>query len=302
MADRLDVRSVSEEEYRREPSLGGKAVTFKEMCQLPRLKGFPERRLQAHWGKLLPAAQVDSQKSPRLASIFPSRRLQRLSKATEEGGGRRPREKSGAIVVAGPARKASSSSSRRHLAGIGIVALRRAKVKAGKQLALKDARRSSSKASPNCARIAPFLFRLSKERRKIFFAEELSEQQRNELSRYIQSHPEVPAALKSTAIDVSSQEGKDTEQAVVDRLRSLSSTWKPRKTAADMVALRAAAEEKRAGVLALRAEAHVATELKQREREASVHHRLEHKFRRSFVRRRDLTTDQMLHGWRAGHE
>jgi len=138
------------------------------------------------------------------------------------------------------------------------------------------------------------VFELSQARRQAFL-KELSTAQRTELTQFMRANREAlglgrPAGNPSA--EAPAYGGWGTEDALVDRLRCLVSTWKPKKTAADVLALRTAADEKRDEVVAEAAE-------KKRLREAAVHQRLEGRFRRSFMRRRDLTTDQVMHGWQA---
>lgn len=315
------VSSAGAVERRKDPLLDGKAVTFDEMCQLDRLVGLSQEKLQDRWEKMAPALQDEAAEPPqRLDSMFPAGRLAFLSTQTPQpkqaglphdanGSGQLPATleapaTSADLVVLANAAGQHEATGYRELSAGGRKAKGRgrAKAKARKkrgsaQLAIRDARRSGDQVSESCARALPHLCRLSKECLRAFMEEELTLEQRSELTRYCTSQKgkEVLVPLRSAQIDVTSQEGKDAEQAVVDRLRVLASVWKPQKTAADVLALRAIKDERRE-------EANAVAEQRKRQREAGFHARLESTFRRRFARRRDLTTDQMIHGWRAGSE
>lgn len=150
-------------------------------------------------------------------------------------------------------------------------------------------RRVQGQPSKCCDEIEALLAKLSAPRRCDFVTLELSEAQRAELDRHIRAKRAAPGALRTAAIV---QESWSTEEAIEDRLRCLVASWKPPKTANDVIAQQLAAEQKRA-------EAQAEAEERKRRRELQLHRRLENQFRRSFARRKDLTTDEMMHGWRA---
>jgi len=116
----------------------------------------------------------------------------------------------------------------------------------------------------------------------------------------MQADPQRNEFVRVRAEEAREMEEWGTEEAVEQELHKIVATFKPHESSQDALALRVTSAEKRAAAARRREEAAAEVAEKKRRREASVHQRLENKFRRNFARRRDITTVQMMKGWQPG--